>query len=63
MDDSKEQALFERLRRQLKREGQQLHRCRVDSKSFLQLGRYYVTDDHNRLLAGHVDLAEWLEVA
>lgn len=58
-----DQALFTRLQRRLRREGQQLHCCREDSRNFSDLGRYYITDASTRaLLAAHVDLADWLEV-
>ena len=58
-----DQALFARLQRRLRQEGQQLHRCREDSRNFSDMGRYYITDASTRvLLAAHVDLADWLEV-
>jgi hypothetical protein len=58
-----ERALFDRLQRRLKRDGQQLHRCRETSRDFHNLGRYYITDASTRaLLAADVDLADWLEV-
>ena len=58
-----ERALFERLRRKLRHEGQTLHRCRESSRDFLQLGRYFITDSQTRgLVAGDVDLADWLEL-
>jgi hypothetical protein len=57
-----ERALFERLRRKLRHEGQTLHRCRESSRDFPQLGRYFITDSETRgLVAGYVDLADWLE--
>lgn len=53
-----ERALFDRLQRRLKREGQQLHRCRETSRYFYDLGRFYITDAATRsLLAADVDLA------
>ena len=60
-----EPALFKRLQRKLKFQGQQLHRCRQDSRDLATLGRYYVTDPaFNAVAATHVDLADWLvEVA
>jgi hypothetical protein len=58
-----ERALFERLRRKLRHEGQTLHRYRESSRDFLQLGRYFITDNQTRgLVAGDVDLADWLEL-
>ena len=60
-----EPALFNRLQRKLKPQGQQLHRCRQDSRDLPTLGRYYVTDPaFNAVVATDIDLADWLvEVA
>ena len=56
-----EQALFSRLQRQITHEGQHLHRCRFDSRDFLTLGRFYVTDrSTNVVTSTHIDLAAWL---
>jgi hypothetical protein len=58
-----ERALFERLQRKLRHEGRTLHRCRENSRDFQQLGRYFITDSETRgLVAGDVDLADWLEL-
>lgn len=57
-----EQALFERLQRQLIPQGQQLHRCRLDSRDLPTLGRYYVTEPSiNAVVATDINLASWLE--
>jgi hypothetical protein len=57
-----EQALFERLQRQLIPHGQQLHRCRLDSRVLPTLGRYYVTEPGiNAVVATDINLASWLE--
>ena len=60
-----EPALFKRLQRKLKHQGQHLHRCRQDSRDLPTLGRYYVTNTaFNAVVVTHVDLADWLaEVA
>jgi hypothetical protein len=60
-----EPALFKRLQRKLKPQGQQLHRCRQDSRDLPTLGSFYVTEPAiNAVVATHVDLAGWLaEVA
>jgi len=56
-----EQALFARLQRQLIPQGQQLHRCRFDSRDLPTLGRYYVTEpDFNAVVATDINLAAWL---
>jgi len=57
-----ERALFGRLQRKLRHEGQRLHRCREDSRYFYEMGRYYITDAYtNGVVALNVDLADWLE--
>jgi hypothetical protein len=60
-----EPALFKHLQRKLKPQGQQLHRCRQDSRDLPTLGRYYAIEPAIiALVATHIDLAEWLvEVA
>ncbi|MEY3963068.1 MAG: hypothetical protein RLZZ106_323 [Cyanobacteriota bacterium] len=60
-----EPALFKRLQRKLNPQGQQLHRCRQDSRDLATLGRFYVTEPAiNAVVATHIDLADWLaEVA
>jgi hypothetical protein len=58
-------ALFKRLQRKLKHQGQHLHLCRQDSRDLATLGRFYVIDPAiNAVVATNVDLADWLaEVA
>ena len=57
-----EQALFARLQRQLIPQGQQLHRCRLESRDLPALGRYYVTEPGiNAVVATDINLASWLE--
>ena len=59
-----EQVLFARLHRQLTPQGQQLHRCRLDSRDLPTLGRYYVTEPGiNAVVATDINLAAWLEEA
>ena len=58
---SSEQALFMRLQRKLKPQGQRLHRCREDSRDLPTLGRFYVTEPAIiAVVATDVDLADWL---
>lgn len=58
-----EQAFFARLQRQLIPQGQQLHRCRLESRDLPTLGRYYVTEPGiNAVVATDINLASWLEV-
>jgi hypothetical protein len=46
-----ERALFARLSRKLKKEGQTLHRCRRDSRWFNDMGPYYTVDiDSNSVI-------------
>ena len=50
----KNQALMQRINRRL--DGLRVRACRHDSREFLNLGRYYITDS-NKLLRHHdVDL-------
>ena len=54
-----ERALFARLSRALKKEGQILRRCRAGTNGHQELGDYYVIGESNVVSAKHVDLAEW----
>ena len=57
-----EQALFERLQHQLIPQGQQLHRCRLNSRDLPTLGRYFVTEPGiNAVVATDINLASWLK--
>jgi len=54
-----ERAAYARLNRALAREGQALRRCREDSRSFHNLGHYYVVDlSLNCVVASHCDLEQ-----
>jgi hypothetical protein len=47
-------ALMQRINRRL--DGLKVRACRHDSKEFLNLGRYYMTDSDNHLRDTDVDL-------
>ncbi|MCW5756977.1 MAG: hypothetical protein KIT54_07070 [Phycisphaeraceae bacterium] len=54
-----ERALFGRVNRALQREGQSLRRCRIDSRDYANLGRYFVVDDSRNYVVGKdIDLEE-----
>jgi len=53
-----ESALLRRLSRALRHKGESIHACAWNSRWFSDLGRYYVADGHNHLVATHVDLSE-----
>lgn len=54
-----ERALYQRINRKLKHEGEQLRTTR-SSRTELELGRYYcVNVNHNYIAAHHVELEEW----
>jgi hypothetical protein len=56
-----ERAIFARLSRKLKKEGQTLHRCRRDSRWFNDMGPYYTVDIGSNSVVdrGFSDLDEW----
>jgi hypothetical protein len=52
-----ERALFARIDRALRKEGETLRRCRPDSRSYYELGDYYVIDvSINGVVSKDVDL-------
>lgn len=44
-----ERALFARVARKLAHESVFLHRCRIDSRGYADLGRYYCVNDRNHI--------------
>ena len=54
-----ERALFQRINRRLKRDGERLQTARSQSTE-LSIGRYYIVNgDGNYVLHQHVDLEAW----
>jgi hypothetical protein len=52
-----EQALLRRIKRALAKDQQTVRCCRENSRSFRDLGRYYLLDLYfNQVIATHVDL-------
>jgi hypothetical protein len=37
-----------------------LHECRIDSRHYGELGRYYVVDENNMISAKDIDPETWL---
>lgn len=55
-----ERALLARINRKLKQDNEQVRKCKVDSRSYWDLGSYYVIDlSKNAVTATHVDLSKW----
>jgi hypothetical protein len=52
-----ERALFSRINRALAKQGESLRRCREDSRSFSDLGAYYIID-----IRGNYVTAKFLEL-
>ena len=48
------QALMQRINRRL--DGLRVRTCRHDSREYLNLGRYYITDSYDLLRGNDVDL-------
>lgn len=48
-----------RLARALAHEDQFLRACRVGSRWYAELGRYYVVDGRNNITAKHIDVEKW----
>jgi hypothetical protein len=57
-----ERALFARVARNLAHNGETLHRCRVDSRWFNSLGRYYTVDSSTGCAGSRCDDVEDLLV-
>ncbi len=51
-----EHALFARVQRALRRDGFALRRCRLDSRDYWNLGRFFITDARKCVTAKDVDL-------
>ncbi len=51
-----ERALFARVDRRLKKDGDFLRRCRQDSKAYAELGSYYIVSSNNVVTAQHCSL-------
>lgn len=45
-----ERALFARINRKLKKNGEQLHRCRRGSRWFNEMGPYYIVDTKSNVV-------------
>jgi hypothetical protein len=55
-----ERALFERIKRRLRAEGECLRKCRQGSRCFNDLGSYYsISIAHNAVRDTHIDLEAW----
>ena len=55
-----ERALLARINRKLKQDNEQLRKCKVDSRGYVELGGYYAIDlNRNAVIATHVDLSKW----
>ncbi|GAB3479353.1 hypothetical protein [Azotobacter salinestris] len=55
-----ERALLARINRALRKDNQQLCRCREDSQGYAELGDFYAMDTaQDVVMARHVDLAMW----
>ncbi|MFB8828215.1 hypothetical protein [Azotobacter salinestris] len=55
-----ERALLARINRALRKDNQQLYRCREDSQAYEELGDFYAVDTaQDVVMARHVDLAMW----
>lgn len=59
MNAKKEQALIQRINRRL--DGLKVRACRKESRDFLHLGRFYMTDANNILVEQNVDLNKLLK--
>ena len=53
-----QRGLIERIKRALRHDGLRLRTCRENSRSFNDLGRFYVVNDRNHLVESHLDLEE-----
>lgn len=55
-----ERALLARINRALRKDNQQLYRCRADSQAYDELGDFYAMDTAlNVVMAKHINLAMW----
>jgi hypothetical protein len=57
MNDVIEKKLVQQINRRL--DGERLKLCRYDSRSFNELGRYYVIDNYNCLVSKDIDIQDY----
>ena len=57
MNDVIEKKLVQQINRRLA--GERLKLCRYDSRSFNELGRYYVIDNYNCLVSKDIDIQDY----